>query len=178
MKLKSRSLISGFTARRFVNDPRCVLACLTAGQSGDRPAENQQHRRPSKSQRYRTCEQVFPMENFKLVLPEHLNQYQFLFGGNLLKFVDEIAWIAASLEYPGFNFVTIAMDRVEFRRSVREGSILRFQCDKTKTGTTSVSYHVDVFIANATPANSDSVFSTNVTMVRVDELGNKKPLAG
>lgn len=117
------------------------------------------------------------MENFKLVLPEHLNQFQFLFGGNLLKFVDEIAWIAASLDYPGFNFVTIAMDRVEFRKSVREGSILRFQCDNTKTGTTSVCYHVDVFIANSTSADTDSVFSTNVTMVRVDENGNKKPLA-
>jgi hypothetical protein len=29
------------------------------------------------------------MENHKLVLPEHLNQYGFLFGGNLLKWVDE-----------------------------------------------------------------------------------------
>jgi len=25
------------------------------------------------------------MENYKLVLPEHLNHYGFLFGGNLLK---------------------------------------------------------------------------------------------
>ncbi len=114
------------------------------------------------------------MENYKLVLPEHLNQYQFLFGGNLLKFVDEVAWIAASLEFPGFNFVTIAMDRVEFRRSVREGTILKFQCLRTRTGTTSVCYHVDVFKANC--ESEDSVFSTNVTMVRVDENGEKQPL--
>jgi len=36
------------------------------------------------------------MESYKLVLPEHLNHYGYLFGGNMLKWVDEISWIAAS----------------------------------------------------------------------------------
>lgn len=116
------------------------------------------------------------MDNYKLVLPEHLNHYQFLFGGYLLKFVDEVAWIAATLDYPGFNFVTIAMDRVEFRKSVRQGTILRFNCESTKVGTTSVTYAVDVYKANSKSGDTDSVFSTNVTMVRVDENGTKKPL--
>lgn len=116
------------------------------------------------------------MENFKLVLPEHLNQFQYLFGGNLLKFVDEVAWIAASLDYPGFNFVTIAMDRVEFHKSVREGTILRFDCQRTRTGTTSVCYNVNVFKANSKSGDTDSVFETNVTMVRVGEDGNKRAL--
>ena len=116
------------------------------------------------------------MQNFKLVLPEHLNHYQFLFGGYLLKFVDEMAWIAATLDYPGFNFVTIAMDRVEFRKTVSEGTILKFDCEKVKTGRTSVCYHVDVTIANS--QSPQSVFSTNVTLVRVDGNGNKTPIDG
>ncbi len=118
------------------------------------------------------------MQNFKLVLPEHLNHYQFLFGGYLLKFVDEMAWIAATLDFPGLNFVTIAMDRVEFRQTVREGTILKFDCEKVRTGTTSVSYHVEVTKANPTSDPDNSVFSTNVTLVRVDEQGNKTPLNG
>ncbi|MGD0283399.1 MAG: hotdog domain-containing protein, partial [Dissulfurispiraceae bacterium] len=61
------------------------------------------------------------MENYKLVLPEHLNQFGYLFGGNLLKWVDEVAWIAASLDFPGCKFVTIGMDRVEFRKSIKQG---------------------------------------------------------
>ena len=36
---------------------------------------------------------------YKLVLPEHLNQYGFLFGGNLLKWIDEVSWMA-SLDFP------------------------------------------------------------------------------
>ena len=36
------------------------------------------------------------MESYKVVRPEHLNHFGHLFGGCLLKWVDEIAWIAAS----------------------------------------------------------------------------------
>ncbi len=65
------------------------------------------------------------MENYKLVTPGNLNHYGFLFGGDLLKWIDEYAWIDATLEYPDCNFVTLAMDNVDFRKSVREGTILK-----------------------------------------------------
>ena len=57
------------------------------------------------------------MENYKLVLPEHLNHFGDLFGGNLLKWVDESAWIAATREHPGCRFVTIAMDEVDRQKA-------------------------------------------------------------
>jgi acyl-CoA hydrolase len=69
------------------------------------------------------------MDNHKLVLPEHLNHYGCLLGGNPLKWVDEISWVKARLDYPGCKFVTIAMDKVEFRKSVRQGTILRFDVE-------------------------------------------------
>lgn len=115
------------------------------------------------------------MENFKLVLPEHLNHYGFLFGGYLLKFVDEVAWIAASLEYPGYHFVTIGMDQVVFKKSVREGTILRFQSTKKRVGNTSVTFLVEVW-KDATEGKAEQVFSTSVTLVRVDDNGNKKSI--
>ena len=116
------------------------------------------------------------MKNHKLVLPEHLNQYGFLFGGNLLKWVDEVSWIAASLDYPGCNFVTIGMDKVEFRRSVREGTILTFDVNKTKAGATSVQYEVAVSGKNIETGEEELIFSTNVTFVRIDEKGKKLAL--
>jgi acyl-CoA hydrolase len=115
------------------------------------------------------------MENYKLVLPEHLNHFGYLFGGNLLKWVDEIAWIAASLEFPGCKFVTIGMDSIEFRKSVKEGSILRFLVERVKIGKTSVQYAVNVFhedIANG-DIKAKGVFSTHVTFVCLDNEGNK-----
>ena len=117
------------------------------------------------------------MENHRLVLPEHLNHYGFLFGGHLLKWVDEFAYIAATMEYPGNNFVTIGMDRVEFKKSVRQGTILKFMVEKTMEGTTSLQYLVHVYRSNNLEENN-FIFSTRVTFVRVDVQGNKIPLEG
>jgi len=115
------------------------------------------------------------MENHKLVTPGNLNHYGFLFGGDLLKWVDEYAWIAATLEYPDCNFVTLAMDNVDFRKSVREGTILKFIIKRTKEGTTSVKYLVRVYRGDSIDIN-DLIFSTSVTFVRIDQDGQKMPL--
>ncbi len=123
-------------------------------------------------------EGVFPMESYKLVLPEHLNHYGFLYGGNLLKWVDETGWMAASLDYPGCNFVTAGMDRVEFRRSVREGAILRFEANRTEVGNTSVKYEVRVFSGDIRSGGTAPVFSTGITYVCLDDEGKKKTLPG
>lgn len=115
------------------------------------------------------------MENHRLVLPEHLNHYGFLFGGHLLKWVDEFAYIAATIEYPDYNFVTIGMDKVEFKKSVRQGTILKFMVEKNKAGTTSLQYLVHVYRSNQLEDNN-FIFSTRVTFVRVDKNGKKVPL--
>ncbi|MEW8507566.1 MAG: acyl-CoA thioesterase [Candidatus Thiodiazotropha sp.] len=116
------------------------------------------------------------MENHKLVIPQHLNQYGYLFGGNLLQWVDEYAWIAAVHDYPGRRFVTVGMDRVEFHRSVREGTILRFDINQGRKGVTSVQYLVNVYASNPQNGSEDSVFTTTITYVCLDDEGKKKPI--
>ncbi len=115
------------------------------------------------------------MENHKLVTPGNLNHYGYLYGGDLLKWVDEYAWIAATLEYPDCNFVTLGMDKVEFRKSVREGTILKFIINRKKEGSTSVQYLVRVYRGDSLDIN-DLIFSTSVTYVRIDQNGQKLPL--
>lgn len=113
------------------------------------------------------------MQTHRLVLPGDLNQYGFLFGGRLLAWVDEASWIAASLDYPRCQFVTVAMDSVEFHHSVRQGTILRIECKCQREGNTSVTYSVEVIDENAGP---HPIFSTRVTFVSVDDAGVKRPL--
>jgi len=110
------------------------------------------------------------MENHRLVLPEHLNQFGFLFGGHLLMWVDEIAWMAATLEYEGAHFVTVAMDEVSFRHGVRQGAILRIETNRVRTGRTSVTYAVKV------QRELEIIFTTSVTLVHVDDAGVKQAL--
>jgi acyl-CoA hydrolase len=111
------------------------------------------------------------MKTHRLVLPEDLNQYGFLFGGKMLAWVDEASWIAASLEYPTCKFVTVGMDKVEFHHGVAEGVILEIDCRKVKQGKTSVSYQVEV---NRGRHREDRpIFSTCVTFVNVGDDGKK-----
>jgi acyl-CoA hydrolase len=116
------------------------------------------------------------MENYKVVRPGHLNHYGYLFGGEMLKWVDEISWIAASRDYPGCKFVTVSMDKVEFRRSVRQGALLRFAVRRCCAGTTSVRYEVTVFSDELETGEEHSVFSTHVTFVCLDAQGEKAEL--
>ncbi|NTU92825.1 MAG: acyl-CoA thioesterase [Chlorobiaceae bacterium] len=116
------------------------------------------------------------METHKLVMPEHLNHFGFLFGGNLLKWTDEIAYIAVTLDYPGCNFVTVGMDKIEFRKSIRQGTILCFDSRRSRTGNTSVEYVVDVTREEITTGQKELVFTTRITFVSVDEEGRKKPI--
>ncbi len=118
------------------------------------------------------------MESYKVVRPEHLNHYGYLFGGFLLKWVDEISWIAASRDYPGCRFVTVAMDKVEFRNSVRQGTVLRFKARRAKEGETSVQYTVKVYADDLATGSEEAVFSTHVSFVCLDSEGNKCSLAG
>jgi acyl-CoA hydrolase len=92
------------------------------------------------------------------VLPQHLNQYGYLFGGNLLKWVDESAWIAAVHDYPGRHFVTIGLDRVTFHRSVREGAILHFDIQRSKQGDSSVDSQVKVFAEDSVSGKEAECF--------------------
>lgn len=116
------------------------------------------------------------MENYRLVLPEHLNHYGYLFGGHLLRWVDEISWVAASLEFPGCRLVTVGMDRVEFHKSVRGGAILRFDVRRGRVGRTSVQYTVLVFADDIDSGIEQTVFATHVSFVRIDEAGRKAEL--
>ena len=114
------------------------------------------------------------METHRLVLPGDLNQFGHLFGGQLLSWVDEASWIAASLEFPECRFVTMAMDEVVFRHSVREGAILTIQSQKLRLGNSSATYEVKVFHGN--PGENGPIFTTRVTFVNLDESGKKAPL--
>jgi len=115
------------------------------------------------------------METHRLVLPGHLNQFGFLFGGRLLEWVDEASWIAASLDFPSCQFVTVGMDHVEFHHSVREGTILLIRSSLRREGVTSASYDVEVIDRRA---GRGPIFTTCVTFVSVDDAGRKRPIRG
>ncbi|MFO1354579.1 MAG: acyl-CoA thioesterase [Gammaproteobacteria bacterium] len=118
------------------------------------------------------------MNHHKLVLPEHINHYGFLFGGWLLQWIDEFAYITATVEFPGLRFVTIAMDNVQFRRRIAVGEVLRFAVVREHLGHTSVRYRVRAFGLVQAGDPAEVMFETAITFVCVDEAGRKAPVRG
>jgi acyl-CoA hydrolase len=116
------------------------------------------------------------MKNYQLVLTEHLNHYGYLFGGTLLKWADESAYIRARIDHPGKRFLTVGMEKVTYKKRVELGSILVFNIGKERTGTTSVTYRVSANIAGTLKADESEIFSTTVTFVCIDDHGNKCPI--
>lgn len=116
------------------------------------------------------------MDNFTLVRPEHLNHHGYLFGGVMLKWVDENAWMAASRDFPGCSLVTVGMAACRFKHRVENGSILRFHMQQADQGKTSVTYQVVVFADAPGADREQEVFSTAVTFVRLDAAGRPTEL--
>lgn len=116
------------------------------------------------------------MTTYKLVMPGDMNHYGFLFGGKMLMWTDEAAWMAVSNDHPGFNFVTVGMSEVKFHKSVHPKSVLKFETNLAKTGHTSVTYHADVYSRPIDSAAEERVFFTDITFVRVAPDGSKLPI--
>ena len=116
------------------------------------------------------------MDNRVVVRPEHLNHHGYLFGGDLLRWADEYAWLTCSLEFPGCTMVTIAIDEAEFRERVVCGAILRYHVARIRRGRTSVTYRVKMHADEPGASGEKHVFATRVTFVRVDAEGRKTPL--
>ena len=117
------------------------------------------------------------MNHRKLVLPGHMNDQGSLFGGYLLQWLDEFAYITASMEFPAHRFVTIALNNVEFKHPIQCGQILRFSVSRVRLGTSSVEYLVEVFGEISVDADEKVLFATNVTFVNVSETGEKMQIS-
>jgi acyl-CoA hydrolase len=107
-------------------------------------------------------------ESMQLVRPEHLNHHGFLFGGRLLEWLDEQAYIAAITRLkPEANLVTVAIDRVEFKFAVVQGSVLRFRSMLVHAGRSSLTVFTQVFRGRAT--EEEEIFRAYVTFVCLDK---------
>ena len=59
-----------------------------------------------------------------IIRPEHLNHGGNLFGGQMLSWADEVAYLTAMLEYPRCQFVTKALEATDFKTPACNGNII------------------------------------------------------
>jgi acyl-CoA thioesterase YciA len=84
------------------------------------------------------------------MMPKDTNRHGTIFGGVLLSYIDVAGAIAAQRELqlrggnPNASFVTVAINRVEFKKPVVVGDVVRFQTTIVRIGRTSITVRIDV----------------------------------
>ncbi|MBO5892519.1 MAG: acyl-CoA thioesterase [Oscillospiraceae bacterium] len=79
-----------------------------------------------------------------LICPAHINHYGRLFGGHLLKWIDELAGIVA-IRHCGGTVTTAAIDNLQFQAPAYTGDMIVLQGRVTYVGRTSMEIRVDTY---------------------------------
>ncbi len=110
-------------------------------------------------------------ESTHLIRPEFLNHAGTLFGGYMMQWADDMAYNAASLAYPGADFVTRMFERFDFTRPVSAGDIVKVYSRVEEEGVTSCT----VAVWGVDAREGREVFRTHAIMVNV-KAGRKTPI--
>ena len=108
----------------------------------------------------------------KLIKPGDLNARNTLFGGALLRWIDEEAGIYAMTKLNSRSVVTKYMSEINFVHSAAQGDIIEIGLDFNKVGRTSISFSCEVrnLLTKQTIIQID-----NIVFVHVDADGLPKP---
>ena len=108
----------------------------------------------------------------KLIRPEDLNANDTLFGGSLLRWIDEEAGIYAMSNLGSKRVVTKYMSEINFATSAKQGDVIEIGLEFKAIGTTSITFGCQVrqMFSQKTIITIDKI-----VFVLVDENGRPKP---
>jgi acyl-CoA thioesterase YciA len=108
----------------------------------------------------------------KLIRPEHLNSRGTLFGGIVMKLIDEEAAIYSSCQLETSNLVTKVISELDFVSPAKNGDIVEIGTEVTTIGRTSITLSMEV--RNKT-SKETIVKVDKLVFVHVDEHGKPAP---
>ena len=107
-----------------------------------------------------------------VMMPRDTNPFGTIFGGVILSHIDTAGSIGARREVllrggtARASFVTVAINRVEFKQPVMVGDVVKFLTRLVKIGRTSVTMHIDVIAER--DAEAIPVTDAEIVYVGVD----------
>lgn len=104
-----------------------------------------------------------------LICPAHINHYGRLFGGQLLKWIDELAGIVA-IRHCGSTVTTAAIDNLQFRAPAYTGDMIVLRGWVTSVGRTSMEVRVDTY-REAMDGQRELINQAYIDMVAIDCKG-------
>lgn len=105
-----------------------------------------------------------------LICPAHINHYGRLFGGQLLKWIDELAGIVA-IRHCGSTVTTAAIDNLQFRAPAYTGDMIVLRGWVTCVGRSSMEVRVDTY-REALNGKREMINQAYIDMVAIDCQGH------
>jgi len=100
-----------------------------------------------------------------------------LFGGKLLAWLDSAAASYASEFCDTPRMVTKSIDKCVFNKPAKEGQLLKIYADVRKIGTSSLTLYMEARSHNVYNGKQNTILATNITFVRIDEMGDAIPIS-
>lgn len=113
-----------------------------------------------------------------LAMPGDTNPNGDIFGGWIMAQMDIAGGILAK-EVAHGRTATIAVNSMKFIRPVKVGDVVCCYGEVTRTGTTSVTLHLEVWVKPVLRTDEEDRFlvtEADFTYVAIDDDGNKRPL--
>ena len=108
----------------------------------------------------------------ELVLPNDTNMLNNLMGGRLLHLMDIAAAISAQ-KHCNHVAVTVSVDNVSFKQSVKLGDVITIEATVTRAFNTSVEIRLNVWAENIPSGTRVKSNEAYYTFVALDKEGNK-----
>jgi acyl-CoA thioesterase YciA len=99
-----------------------------------------------------------------------------LFGGKLLAWLDSAAAAFAMEICNTPRMVTVMIDKCIFKRSAKEGQLIKIYGDVKEVGNTSMTFYMEARAHNIYSGAQTVILSTNIKFVRIDENGDPIPI--
>jgi len=111
----------------------------------------------------------------EIVFPSLVNHYGTLHGGYALQWMDQAAWICAT-RFARRTIVTVASDRVEFKRAVPQGAIVMLKAHILHVGRTSLTVSIEMHTEEPLTGKRFLATRGQFVMVALDENGRPTPV--
>jgi acyl-CoA thioesterase YciA len=114
----------------------------------------------------------------KVCMTKDIGVHGNLFGGLMLSWIDEAAVAMSNRLCKTPNMVTRKMTEILFERPVKVGHTINIYGEAVSMGMTSIALDLEARRYNVYTEKEDVVCTTTIVFVRIDEEGNKIPIAG
>ncbi len=108
----------------------------------------------------------------KIAFPNTLNDHETLFGGQALKWMDEVAYITAT-RFLKKKIVTVSAENIRFIRPVKTGSIVETRGIVCKIGPVKLEVKVEVTMEDMFSEKKEKAIEAVFVFAAVNE--NQKP---